>query len=89
MEMLKGIHVEMDKEQWRFKKEISLADIFSLTAASAAVLYAYTTLDRRLAIVEAERTSEKVALLAFQNRMDARLDKMDDKLDRIIQRQQR
>jgi hypothetical protein len=46
-------------------------------------------LDRRLAIVEAERTSEKAALIAFQNRMDARLDKMDDKLDRIIQRQQR
>jgi hypothetical protein len=46
-------------------------------------------LDKRLAIVEAERTAEKIALSAFQNRMDARLDKMDEKLDRIIQRQQK
>lgn len=81
--------MEIDKEQWRFKKEISLADIFSLSAAAAAVFYAYTTLDKRLAIVEAERTAEKIALSAFQNRMDARLDKMDEKLDRIIQRQQK
>ena len=79
--------MEIQKEPWRFKKEISLADIITIVSAGAAVVYAYTTLDKRLAIIEAERTTEKVTITAFQNRIDARLDKMDEKLDRIIERQ--
>lgn len=78
-----------DKEKWRFKKEISLADIISFSAAALAVVYAYTTLDKRLAIVESERIAEKATSTAFQNRIDARLDKMNEKLDRIIERQQK
>jgi len=81
--------MEIQKEPWRFKKEISLADIITIVSAGAAVVYAYTTLDKRLAIIEAERTTEKVTTTAFQNRIDARLDKMDEKLDRIIERQQK
>jgi len=81
--------LEYQKEPWKFKKEISLADILSFGMAAFAVVYAYTTLDKRLAIVEAERTTEKVTTTAFQNRIDSRLDKMDEKLDRIIQRQQK
>lgn len=79
--------MEYPKEPWTFKKEISLADILSFATAALAVVYAYTTLDKRLAIVEAERTAEKAALLDFQHRINARLDKMDEKLDRIIERQ--
>jgi len=79
--------MEIQKEPWRFKKEVSLADIITIVSAGAAVVYAYTTLDKRLAIIEAERTTEKVTITAFQNRIDARLDKMDEKLDRIIERQ--
>lgn len=81
--------MEIQKEPWRFKKEVSLADIITIVSAGAAVVYAYTTLDKRLAIIEAERTTEKVTTTAFQNRIDARLDKMDEKLDRIIERQQK
>jgi len=79
--------MEIQKEPWRLKKEVSLADIITIVSAGAAVVYAYTTLDKRLAIIEAERTTEKVTTTAFQNRIDTRLDKMDEKLDRIIERQ--
>lgn len=79
--------MEMQKEPWRFKKEVSLADIITIISAGAAVIYAYTTLDKRIALIETARAVENVANAAFQKRMDNSLNKMDEKLDRIIERQ--
>jgi uncharacterized membrane protein len=87
MEMLGILNMEIQKEPWRFKKEISLADIITIISAGAAVIYAYTTLDKRIALIEAARAVESVSDVAFQNRMESRINKMDEKLDRIIERQ--
>ena len=38
---------------WQFEKRVSVGDIIAFVAAFLAVIYAYTTLDRRVAVLEA------------------------------------
>lgn len=82
-----------EPEKWRIKKEVSLADLLSFGAAALAVVYAYTTLDKRMTVVEiatvetkAKNAQQDEENLRVQARIDVRLDKMDEKLDRLIQR---
>jgi len=80
-------------EKWKIKKEVSLADILSFAAAALAVVYAYTTLDKRTSILEAEHAAQEAIdkrqdeeLSRVQNRIEMRLDTLDKKLDRLIER---
>ncbi len=80
-------------EKWKIKKEVSLADILSFAAAALAVVYAYTTLDKRTSILEAEHAAQVAIdkrqdeeLSRVQNRIEMRLDTLDKKLDRLIER---
>jgi hypothetical protein len=82
-----------DDHKWKIKRDISIADLLSFASAALAVIYAYTTLDKRLAVVENAISEQKVVdkrheeeLIRVQARIDMRLDKMDEKLDRLIQR---
>lgn len=81
------------RERWKFSKEISLADLISFVSAALAVVYAYTTLDKRMTLVErgqevqeSSESAKAAEALRTQARIDLRLDKMDEKLDRLIQR---
>jgi hypothetical protein len=73
-------------DRWRLTKDVSVADVLSLALAAAAVLFAYTQLSERVSLLEsaviemrAIRSDEKAAL-------SQRLDRLDDKLDRLIER---
>ena len=80
-----------DESRWRIKREISIADILSFTAAGAAVIYSYSTLDKRMSLLE-ERQAEyqrvvkkqEEEALRLQTRIDMRLDKLDEKMDRLL-----
>lgn len=80
-------------ERWKLKKEISAADLLSFLAAALAVIYAYTTLDKRITVIESllvqttlENKTQDEAILRMQSRIDYQLDKLNEKVDRLIER---
>jgi hypothetical protein len=84
---------EDDPSKWRLRKEVAIGDLLAFVTAFAAVIVAYTTLDRRLAIIESvvlaqhERDSRQDAeFLRYQQRIDESLREMNRKLDRLIER---
>lgn len=83
-------------DPWRIKKDVSVADIVSFIAAASAVLYGYTTLDKRIALMEnasivqsGKDTTQDQDMLRLQARIDAQLQRIDDKLDRLIRERAR
>ena len=85
-----------ESPRWKVKREISIADILSFMSAALAVLYAYNTLDRRLTVMETAFIEYKAAtrkqdeeMARIQARIDVRLDRMDEKLERLLQAQGR
>lgn len=86
------VHTEEDK-RWKLKRDISIADILSFATAALAVIYAYTTLDKRVTLVESAlleirqlNKRQEDEALRMQTRIDVRLDKMDEKLERLLAR---
>lgn len=85
--------VEQEPERWKVKKEVSLADILSFLCAALAVVYAYTTLDKRLYLIEG-RIAEQVVIdkrqdddsIRAQARLESQFTTMNNKLDRLIER---
>lgn len=45
--------------QWTVKKEISLGDLVSIAAALVAVIFAYSTLDKRVAVIEEQYLTQR------------------------------
>jgi len=81
-----------EPERWRVKKEISITSIIALLSAGLSIVYAYSTLDKRLSILEVAQVSSAQAdknqqadLSKFQDRMNVVLDSINVKLDRIIE----
>jgi hypothetical protein len=80
-------------QRWRIKKEISLGDLIAFAAASLSVVYAYTTLDKRLAILEAAAVvqatvdnRQDIESTRYQQRIDESLRDINRKLDRLVER---
>jgi hypothetical protein len=80
-------------ERWKIKKEVSLADLLSFACAALAVVYAYTTLDKRVTVVElsaieqkAKNTIQDEEALRTQARIDVQLDRLNTKVDRLLER---
>lgn len=81
-------------QTWRFNKEISIADVISIASAALAMFYMYTTLDKRLELLEkyaAVQTSidrrQDDEALRYQARIDQQLQQINAKLDRLVERQ--
>jgi hypothetical protein len=73
-------------EHWRLTKDVSVADVLSLCLAAAAVLFAYTALEKRTAIIETTVKDMQSARMVEKAELLQRLDRFDDKLDRLIER---
>lgn len=80
---------------WRIKKELSVGDIVAFFIAAMAVIAAYYSLDKRLALVEttqtnyaAENKTQDADRANLRSEMISRLNRIDDKLDRLIERRQ-
>lgn len=77
---------------WKLKKEISLGDLMAFGCAALSVVYAYTTLDKRLAIIEAAAVVQStvdnrqdVESNRYQQRIDESLRDINRKLDRLVE----
>lgn len=80
-------------ERWKVKKEISLADIISFLSAVGAVIYAYTTLDKRVFSLEQAKAVQTNTdkrqdddANRYQGRIDEQLRDINRKLDRLVER---
>lgn len=80
-------------QQWRVKKEISLGDIIAFSSAAFAVVYAYSTLDKRVSILENAAIVQKdidrrqdEESIRYQVRIEEVMKSMDGKIDRLIDR---
>jgi len=82
-----------DRRRWHVKKEISVGDLIAFAMAAVAVITAYTTLDKRLAVIE-EKVGQQPAndrrqdddAIRYQARIDAQLTEINRKLDWLMQR---
>lgn len=78
------------RERWRFNKDVSLADVISFVSAALAVVYAYTTLDKRVAVLEDFRIEQRDIQrqkdeenIRYQARIDAQLQALNEKMDKV------
>jgi VIT1/CCC1 family predicted Fe2+/Mn2+ transporter len=78
------------QDGWQFHKEISLGDIVAFASALIAVLYSYTTLERRIALMEAAGIRQNLIdarqdadLNAINADIKRELEKINNKLDKM------
>ena len=88
-----SVSFDVEGDRWKIKKEVSLGDIFAFVMAFSSVIYAYSTLDKRVTIIEEKalaqvardvRQDEEAA--KYQQRIDSQLSVINAKLDRLIER---
>jgi len=79
--------------EWKVVKEISVGDVLAVVMAFISVIYAYTTLDKRITLVEEKVAAQVVRdnkqdedTHIYQQRIDAALTAINAKLDRLIER---
>lgn len=78
-------------QRWRLKREVSVGDLVAFTSAALAVVYAYTTLDKRVTILEASAVAIKDAArdrdqeqVRYQARIEEAIRALSNKLDRVL-----
>ena len=69
-------------ERWHLKKEIQLTHIISTLLLVAAVMAYVSKIEQRLTIVETQLLAQRDAAILQR----AQLERMDAKLDRLIER---
>ena len=69
-------------ERWHLKKEIQLTHVISTIVVIGAVLAYVSKIEQRLTIVETQLLAQRDATLLQR----AQLERMDAKLDRLIER---
>ena len=77
---------EDDPNRWKITKDVSVADILSIVLAAVAVITAWGLLDKRITVVEAAVIEMKLAKQVEREELAARLDRLENKLDRLIER---
>jgi hypothetical protein len=74
--------IERRAERWHLKKEIQLTHVISTIVVIGAVLAYVSKIEQRLTIVETQLMAQRDATLLQR----AQLERMDAKLDRLIER---
>ena len=75
-----------DDNRWKLTKDVSVADILSILLAAVAVVTAWGMLDKRITVVEAAVIEMKMAKQIEREELSSRLDRLENKLDRLIER---
>jgi len=73
---------ERQPERWHLKKEIQLTHVISTIVVIGAVLAYVSKIEQRLTIVETQMLAQRDATVLQR----AQLERMDAKLDRLIER---
>lgn len=84
---------ELERRKWHLKKEISIGDLIAFSSAALAVVYAYTTLDKRVSILEVDKTTQSATdkrqdddAVRYQARIEVQLAEINRKMDRVLER---
>jgi hypothetical protein len=78
-----------NKRKWHFGKEVSIGDAIGLASAIAAVLIAYAQLDTRVALIEQSNLAQSGYMGDAVSRLEESIREINQKLDRLIERNQR
>ena len=73
-------------ETWHMKKEINVAHVITTVALAVSCLWFFSDLDKRIATNATEITHIKEQRAEDQKRIEKRLDSMDRKLDRLLEK---
>lgn len=74
-----------NRDSWHFKKEIQLGHLLTtFTVAISAVVY-ITKVEQRVAVIESQMVTQRESSQLLRGQ----LDKINDKLDRLIERGQK
>lgn len=74
-----------NRDSWHFKKEIQLGHLLTtVTVAISAVIY-ITKVEQRVAVIETQMVAQRDSSTLLR----AQLDKINDKLDRLIERREK
>lgn len=76
----------MTKEQWSLKKEVSIGDLVAIAVAIGGVLSAYFTLKNEIELIKSRVVATENAADTFKYNIDSRLNRIEDKLDRLVER---
>ena len=77
--------IERRAERWHLKKEIQLTHVISTFVLVGSVFVYVNKIEQRLAIVETQLLAQREAAVLQR----AQLERMDAKLDRLIERSSR
>jgi len=80
-------------EKWKINKEVGVVDVITIVSALLAVVYSYTTLDKRVAIVETAipvlvdvNARQDAETHRIAERRERQMEIITNKLDRLIER---
>lgn len=74
--------MELNPERWHLKKEIQLGHLLTtFTVAVSCIIYV-NKIEQRVAVVEAQVEAQREGVMLLRGQ----LDKINDKLDRLIER---
>jgi hypothetical protein len=73
---------------WHLKREVNVGHIFATLTLTIGLISWGQSMDTRLTRVESSLTASHDAQAVYEKAFTARLDRIETKLDRIIERQQ-
>lgn len=83
-------------ESWHLKKEIQLGQIASILIFGLTGVFYVTTMDKRITVIESQLIAQKErdagqdkAYSEAIAHLNAQMDRMDSKLDRLVERSQK
>lgn len=87
---------EQDPERWHIKREFQLSHLITTVVMAVSVILYLGKMEQRIALIEQavaqqherDERQDRVTSEGLKS-IDARLGKMDDKLDRALERQRR
>ena len=81
-----------EKQRWRIKKEVAVGDLVAFALATLAVITAYTTLDKRIALLELEtgqmnlyNRNQDSDRASIRSDIKEQLREINQKVDRLTQ----
>ena len=82
-----------EPDRWKINREVSIVDLITIVAALSGIMYAFTTLDKRVTINEGSihalvstNKAQDELFNRVQDRSDAQFREINAKLDRLIER---
>lgn len=74
------------QETWHMKKEVNVAHVITTVAMVVSCFWFFSDLDKRIATNKTELIHVKQQRGEDQKRVEKRLDSMDRKLDRLLEK---